>query len=91
MNTGTIIEIKTQIRNYPERDGERWESRYHQLMEGDFEVVDSDLDHLMKFNGQHFICLGDTYFGGTKGYISGFELLDDKFEIVPEAPKDLKP
>lgn len=86
-SVGMIIRTKNQIRNYPEKDGERWEYDYHICKKGLF-YLQCD-NHVMKFKGIHFESLGSTYFHGFSGAISGLEILDEPYEVVDFAPSNL--
>jgi len=88
MKTGTIIRLKMNINNYPERDGYNWKYIYYKFCNGCFEIQDGD-GGLMKFIGKHFFCLGTDYFVGLYGVVCGLELLEEDFEIVKKIPNKL--
>lgn len=90
MKVGTIVKEIHQLNSYPKTDNKRVEHTFYQLRDGRFKVLDQQ-QYYQTFKGQHFVCLGSTYYHGIKDSICGFELLDSMHEIVTEVPKDLKP
>lgn len=89
MEIGTIIRIKTNINNYPKRDGYKWINTYYKLNEGEFEILDKD-ENICIFHGKYFLCLGSEYFITKRDTPHGFELLSMGYEITTEVPNNLK-
>jgi hypothetical protein len=87
MEIGTIIRIRQNVHNYPEKDGNKYQYIYYQLVDGDFEVINNDIAY--KFNGRHFVCMGSDFFINMFGQIAGLELLDNEFEVIDTLPKGL--
>ena len=85
MDVNTIIKIDTNVSNVKNKP--QWESAYYRLKNGPFTVIFGRDSEEMKFEGKFFQCLGHTFFGGFKDGICGFEILDQKYEIIK--PEDI--
>ncbi len=83
MELGTIVRIRSNINNYPEKHGIRYEYGYYKLCFGSFKIGCEDCGE-WEVEGNHFVCLGHTYFHGFKDSIAGVAILDDWYEIVKE-------
>ena len=89
MDIGTIIKIKFNINNYPQKDGVNWQYTYFKLCNGKFAVYNPPDGLIGEFEGKHFICQGSTFYHNLKGMVYGLELLNKDFEIVKEIPKNI--
>jgi hypothetical protein len=68
----------------------KYARNHYQFKDGPFSIYDQ-AGQEMKFNGQHFECIGSDYFHGTKGHICGLDLFDSEFEVLLTAPDNLIP
>lgn len=82
MEIGTIIRIKYNINNYPEKDGYNWKYIDYELRDGKFELCERDGELIGKFDGKHFVVVKSEYYEGMVGSIYGLEILDKEYEII---------
>jgi hypothetical protein len=71
-----IYKRETNISNYKE-NVPRVATSYYEERNGPFEIFDSGSVYVYKFNGLHFVCLGNDYFHHCKDEIYGLELLEE--------------